>query len=65
MVELGLILAISVLGLAFAGYLIKWVMARDTGTPAMREVSDAIKARTAAVNEPAPVPVEPQVQPES
>ena len=28
-------------------------------------VSDAIKARTAAVNEPAPVPVEPQVQPES
>jgi len=44
MVELGLILAISVLGLAFAGYLITWVMARDTGTPAMREVSDAIKA---------------------
>lgn len=27
-------------------------------------VSDAIKARTAAVSEPAPVPVEPQVQPE-
>jgi hypothetical protein len=24
---------------------------------------DAIKARTAAVSEPAPVPVEPQVQP--
>ena len=44
MTELGLILAISVLGLAFAGYLIKWVLARDTGTPAMREVSDAIKA---------------------
>jgi K(+)-stimulated pyrophosphate-energized sodium pump len=44
MVELGLILAISVLGLAFAGYPITWVMARDTGTPAMREVSDAIKA---------------------
>jgi K(+)-stimulated pyrophosphate-energized sodium pump len=44
MVELGLILAISVLGLAFAGYLITWVMARDTGTPAMREVSDAIKS---------------------
>src|SRR5262252_1329356 len=42
--ELGLILAISILGLAFAGYLIKWVLARDTGTPAMREVSDAIKA---------------------
>jgi K(+)-stimulated pyrophosphate-energized sodium pump len=44
MVELGLILAISVLGLAFAGYLITWVLKRDTGTPAMREVSDAIKA---------------------
>jgi K(+)-stimulated pyrophosphate-energized sodium pump len=44
MTELGLILAISVFGLAFAGYLIKWVLARDTGTPAMREVSDAIKA---------------------
>src|SRR5688572_24126990 len=44
MVELGLILAISVFGLAFAGYLINWVLARDTGTPAMREVSDAIKA---------------------
>jgi len=42
--ELGLILAISLLGLAFAGYLIKWVLARDTGTPAMREVSDAIKS---------------------
>ena len=28
-------------------------------------LSEAIKARTAAVNEPAPVPVEPQVQPES
>jgi len=44
MTELGLILAISVLGLAFAGYLIKWVLARDTGTAAMREVSDAIKS---------------------
>jgi K(+)-stimulated pyrophosphate-energized sodium pump len=44
MTELGLILAISVLGLAFAGYLIRWVLARDTGTAAMREVSDAIKS---------------------
>ena len=44
MTELGLILGISILGLAFAGYLIKWVLARDTGTPAMREVSDAIKS---------------------
>ena len=40
MTELGLILAISILGLAFAGYLTKWVLARDTGTPAMREVSN-------------------------
>src|SRR5438067_2248088 len=44
MTELGLILAISVIGLAFAGYLIKWVLARDTGTAAMRDVSDAIKS---------------------
>lgn len=28
-------------------------------------LSDAIKARTAAVGEPAPMPVEPQVQPEA
>lgn len=28
-------------------------------------LSDAIKARTAAVSEPAPLPVEPQVQPEA
>ena len=28
-------------------------------------LSDAIKARTAAVSEPAPMPVEPQVQPEA
>src|SRR4051812_39502488 len=44
MTELGLILAISIIGLAFAGYLIKWVLARDTGTAPMREVADAIKA---------------------
>ena len=44
MTELGLILGISILGLAFAGYLTRWVLARDTGTQAMRDVSDAIKA---------------------
>ena len=42
--ELALILGISVLGLLFAWYLTRDVMSRDTGTPAMREISDAIKA---------------------
>ncbi|KAB2926339.1 MAG: sodium-translocating pyrophosphatase [Bacteroidetes bacterium] len=42
--ELFLILAISIFGLLFALYLIRDVMRRDTGTPAMREISDAIKA---------------------
>jgi K(+)-stimulated pyrophosphate-energized sodium pump len=42
--ELGLILGISVLALVFAaGYLIPNVMKRDTGTPEMRKISDAIK----------------------
>ncbi len=42
--ELTLILGISVLGLLFAVYLIRNVLHRDTGTPRMREISDAIKA---------------------
>ncbi|HXF99373.1 MAG TPA: sodium-translocating pyrophosphatase [Bacteroidota bacterium] len=42
--ELGLILSISVFGLAFAWYLIRDVMRRDTGSEKMREISDAIKA---------------------
>ncbi len=42
--ELNLILGISVLGLLFAIYLIRDVMKRDTGTPRMREISDAIKS---------------------
>ena len=41
--ELYLILGISILGLLFAVYLIRDVLRRDTGTPAMREISDAIK----------------------
>lgn len=42
--ELALILGISVFGLLFAGfYLIPNVMKRDTGTPAMQEISNAIK----------------------
>ncbi len=42
--ELNLILGISVIGLLFAGWLISDVMKRDTGTPKMREISDAIKS---------------------
>ncbi|MEO6939294.1 MAG: sodium-translocating pyrophosphatase [Candidatus Kapaibacterium sp.] len=42
--ELALILGISVLALIFAAaYLIPNVMKRDTGTPEMRKISDAIK----------------------
>lgn len=42
--ELTLIFSISILGLLFAVYLIRNVMNRDTGTPRMREISDAIKS---------------------
>jgi K(+)-stimulated pyrophosphate-energized sodium pump len=42
--EMTLILGISILGLLFAVYLIRDVMKRDTGTPKMREISDAIKS---------------------
>ncbi len=42
--ELNLILGISVIGLLFALYLVRDVMKRDTGTPKMREISDAIKS---------------------
>ncbi|MFA6455527.1 MAG: sodium-translocating pyrophosphatase [Bacteroidota bacterium] len=42
--ELTLILGISVIGLIFAMYLIRDVLKRDTGTPAMQEISNAIKA---------------------
>jgi H(+)-translocating pyrophosphatase len=42
--ELTLILGISALGLLFAVYLIRNVLKRDTGTPQMREISDAIKS---------------------
>ena len=41
--ELNLILGISVLGLLFAVYLMRDVLRRDTGSAAMREISDAIK----------------------
>lgn len=42
--ELSLILGISVIGLLFAVYLIRDVLKRDTGTAAMQEISNAIKA---------------------
>jgi len=42
--ELTLIFSISTLGLLFAAYLIRNVLKRDTGTPTMREISDAIKS---------------------
>ncbi|MBI4478723.1 MAG: sodium-translocating pyrophosphatase [Acidobacteria bacterium] len=41
--ELNLIFGISVLGLLFAVYLMRDVLRRDTGSAAMREISDAIK----------------------
>ncbi len=42
--ELSLILGISVIGLLFAVYLIRDVLRRDTGSNAMQEISNAIKA---------------------
>ncbi|MBI3578154.1 MAG: sodium/proton-translocating pyrophosphatase, partial [Ignavibacteriales bacterium] len=42
--ELNIILGISVIGLLFAFYLIRDVLKRDTGTKAMQEIADAIKA---------------------
>ncbi|MBM4165966.1 MAG: sodium-translocating pyrophosphatase [Ignavibacteria bacterium] len=42
--ELTLIFVISIIGLLFAVYLIRNVMQRDTGTPAMQEISNAIKS---------------------
>ena len=40
---LALILGISVLGLIAAWMLARWVLSRGTGTPAMQEISNAIK----------------------
>jgi len=37
------VIAVSCLSLVVAVYLARWVLARDTGTPKMREISDAIK----------------------
>ncbi|RPI24747.1 MAG: sodium-translocating pyrophosphatase [Acidobacteria bacterium] len=38
-----LVIGISVLGLAFAAYLAKWVLAHDMGSEAMQKISNAIK----------------------
>ncbi|RPJ59958.1 MAG: sodium-translocating pyrophosphatase [Acidobacteria bacterium] len=38
-----LVIGISVLGLAFAGYLAKWVLGHDMGSQAMQQISNAIK----------------------
>ena len=40
---IALVLTISVLSLAFAGFLARQVMAKDTGTPAMQNISNAIR----------------------
>jgi H(+)-translocating pyrophosphatase len=40
---LTLVLGISLFGLAFAGYLARWVLSKDTGSERMRKISDAIK----------------------
>jgi K(+)-stimulated pyrophosphate-energized sodium pump len=37
------VIVISCLSLVFAVYLARWVLARDTGTPKMQEISNAIK----------------------
>src|SRR3989338_4039785 len=39
-----LVMGISLVALAVAFWLIEWVMAKDTGTDAMRKISDSIKA---------------------
>ena len=42
--ELVIIFAISFFAFAVAIWLIKWVLAKETGTPEMRKISDAIKS---------------------
>jgi K(+)-stimulated pyrophosphate-energized sodium pump len=40
---LAIIFGCSVFGLLFAGWLVSWLLKKDTGTEKMREISDAIK----------------------
>ncbi len=42
-VLMAITLGMSVFGLLFAFFLAKWVLAKDTGSPEMRKISDAIK----------------------
>lgn len=44
MTELALILAVGVLGLAFSGYLARWVLARPAGNSEMTKVAGLIRA---------------------
>ncbi len=46
--SLWVILGISIFALAFAGYLVRNVLAQDEGTPAMREIAKAIQEGAAA-----------------
>jgi K(+)-stimulated pyrophosphate-energized sodium pump len=39
-----IVMGISALSLAVAGLLARWVLAKDTGTPEMQRISNAIKA---------------------
>jgi len=40
---LSLVIIISILALLFAGWLTRYILKKDTGTPAMQEISNAIK----------------------
>ncbi len=46
--SLWVILAIAAMALVFAGYLVRSVLSRDQGTPAMREIAKAIQEGAAA-----------------
>ena len=48
MIELGLILAINILGLAFALMLARWLTARDSGGPELRRLAGALERATTA-----------------
>ena len=41
--QLAIVFGVSIFGLLFAAYLTKHVLGKDTGTPGMREISDAIR----------------------
>jgi len=43
MVLLEFIVAVSLASLLVAGLLVRWIMARDPGSPKMMEIADAIR----------------------